>query len=407
MLWILNKLGWGAPNGLGVCPTVMAPALTQASESPDLSDATRHSLPPKAVTNIGSSPYDHIKTLKEAQRIPSESLLTADSEYLLNSDCIRSVGLAPPACGRAEGRPEPGSSPSQLNMEEFPPVSLPRNTGSEVSSSVESTSASNNMGLQSCLRNLDLASDPEKGSEREATLQPAGTETMITNQNEILAMIGQEKFDDIIDTLQNLASNPELLDAAERDLNANPVSQNSVDMNDQQMVLINNLLEKQQQLERRRDFLARRLNRNTARGLGATVSNQISILSRRVRSVVEKEKQVSKQQANLRSQTRMESFPQESMKSMSTSDLISLVKRVEANNNRKEIREPDDNDLNANISLPSNFCSEIKSVVSEWKAASVNHLNHDSDATESSSGGESCDEDENYNKNNVDCNQCK
>ncbi|MPC28077.1 hypothetical protein E2C01_021271 [Portunus trituberculatus] len=87
------------------------------------------------------------------------------------------------------------------------------------------------------------------------------------------------------------------------------------------------------------------------------------------------------------------------MRSMSTTALVNLVRRVEASQGLARLasashRGPARTQQTPAPSpaLPEHTRVEVGAVVGEMQAAAHAHTHHDSDATETSSGGESCDE---------------
>ena len=134
-------------------------------------------------------------------------------------------------------------------------------------------------------------------------------------------------------------------------------------------------------LERRQQRLLRRLRRVSARGLGASVSGQL----RELLAYGAKELAPPSNDPPL-----LTELQPDSMKGMSTTDLISLVRRMEG---RATPRPPP--------ALTPHVRQEVGVVAAEMGAAAHGHAYHDSDATESSSGGESCDENDGYTSRNT------
>ncbi|KAK3870977.1 hypothetical protein Pcinc_023840, partial [Petrolisthes cinctipes] len=93
------------------------------------------------------------------------------------------------------------------------------------------------------------------------------------------------------------------------------------------------------------------------------------------------------------------------MRTMSTSALVNLVRRVEASQGLARLAASSTGTPSTTTTtqpqepaaaLPDHTRAEVAAVVSEMQAAAHAHTHHDSDATETSSGGESCDEMEGF-----------
>ncbi|XP_076031601.1 non-specific lethal 1 isoform X2 [Oratosquilla oratoria] len=251
------------------------------------------------------------------------------------------------------------------------------------------------------------------------------------NSSDIMALIGKDfsNMSEIIDTLQRLANNPEVMATMEgegQDLpyleinsntalsqahaassgNADVSSTPQVAKEDQANTLVTELSRTQWELERRRARLLRRLRKVTARGLGATVSGQIRELLHYASETLADQKARAATVANSSDDPLgdlpLDILKADTMRSMSTSALVSLVRRMEISQGLARLaaaRRPQPPAVVVKLNPEVN--TELEALGAEYYAsARHHHANHDSDATESSSGGESCDEADNFN----DCN---
>lgn len=263
------------------------------------------------------------------------------------------------------------------------------------------------------------------------------------HDGDILALIGKDfpTMNEIIDTIASLANNPEVLaavDTASLTLpHATPLPaaatagqallqhqpqqeqplQQEVPKEERARQLVEELGRRQWLLERRQARLQRRLRRVTSRGLSATVSGQLRDLLEHGHAVLAQQQE---QQAPLDDgaapptppEVNLETLRADTMRNMSTTALVNLVRRVEASQglnrlgsstHRPSVRPqqqpaapiPAPTPTPAptpSLALPEHTRVEVAAVASEMQAAAHAHTHHDSDATETSSGGESCDE---------------
>lgn len=195
--------------------------------------------------------------------------------------------------------------------------------------------------------------------------------------------------------------------------------------------LVSALEVKQLRLQKRRSQLLRRVRRVTGRGLAANVSTQLqnlllygNILLHGKDAVVEPLKSLTSESPATTTVSVAAALPDydtTTMKTMSTANLVSYIRdrerksnaRCGSNNfatNNYHTRSSDVNKSkysSATIAggedtvacLPSELRNELVTVSGEVGAAARFHVEHDSDATESSSGGESCDEMDGYGDN--------
>lgn len=367
----------------------MAPALTQTAEPPLLADAACHS---PSESNIHAFP-PYVNLLKEVAesrfRSNNKKYFELGRTFLTNGDCV-SNGVAPPASGWAEGSPAPNFSPLRTNMDELSLLSTSdsgSNSVSPIPASDSCVKSSNpKMGLTSCLKNVTLAATNQVNCDGEVTNGSCPGQT-----NDLLSLVGRDfdNVNEIIDTLQRLASNPELLDATagEIDSSHGPATSEFCALQ-----LLSRLTDRQKVLERKRLFLLRRLRRVNCKTLNATIIGQLGDATQHVKNFINEE--LPKEAATSRQPVvTLDFLHEDSMKSMSTSDLISLVRRVEASSQHKSNNKVYSLPSPIPPSLPAPLCAEIDAVATEMRGAAIlAHASYDSDATESSSGGESCDE---------------
>lgn len=218
----------------------------------------------------------------------------------------------------------------------------------------------------------------------------------------------------------------------------------------QASALVSSLTMRQLRLQKRQAQVLRRLRRYTGRGLAAGISQQLRELIKNVPSLVladkhepgsasigEEEVVAAAAMASVSQNhhhTSRDAVPVASppvvlqpprydttaLKSMSTAKLITYVRRMETrscansttgnsslnsnscsssknNSDRATSQRHQEDDVSSGYlekqpCFPARVRSELSSGACEMSAAARLHVQHDSDATESSSGGESCDE---------------
>ena len=167
--------------------------------------------------------------------------------------------------------------------------------------------------------------------------------------------------------------------------------------------------QKQHALERRNQHLIRRLRRLQARQLEMHCRNQIgsfvSFQRRNLQTVANKS--IGMQNvAGTQSELKAELLKSEDVKNLSTSALVNLVRKIQAthaNLNRRlatQMKSREDREglhLTSVLNIDSEVSAESARVAGHL-STNMHHMHNafDSDATESSSGGESCDEYDDY-----------
>ncbi|XP_061179909.1 KAT8 regulatory NSL complex subunit 1-like [Saccostrea echinata] len=163
--------------------------------------------------------------------------------------------------------------------------------------------------------------------------------------------------------------------------------------------------EKQHVLERRADRLLKRLRRLQGRQLETHIRNQtgsyVSFLHRNLQSVAHRSMGISGPNSELKA----ELLKSEDVKSLSTAALVNLVRKIQSTQNQAALNKRIATQKKAKEEKPSQsvlvidgqICKEANRVSGQLQT-NLNHMldTLDSDATESSSGGESCDEDDEY-----------
>ena len=183
--------------------------------------------------------------------------------------------------------------------------------------------------------------------------------------------------------------------------------------------VLSSLSVRQLRLQKRQSQLLRRVRRLTAKGLASSVSAQLSQLIKHgkpmLMSDVEKisasclagADSTSSDPKNATSLCNMNStsprtpdashlppprYDTAVLKGLSNSNLISYGREMETKATAESGRSQEGGVEEAVPSLPATLRYELDTIAGEVKAAARLHVEHDSDATESSSGGESCDE---------------
>ena len=244
-----------------------------------------------------------------------------------------------------------------------------------------------------------------------------------SHDGDLLALIGRDfpNMNEIIAPLTRLADNPEVLAAVDtaagqqqqqqqqelqqqQQQQQQQPQQEEVPKEERARLLVEELGRRQWLLERRQARLQRRLRRVTSRGLSATVSGQVRDLLDHGHAVLAQQREQQAPQDDGTApptppEVNLETLRADAMRSMSTTALVNLVRRVEASQGLARLasashRSPARTQQTPAPSpaLPEHTRVEVGAVVSEMQAAAHAHTHHDSDATETSSGGESCDE---------------
>lgn len=272
----------------------------------------------------------------------------------------------------------------------------------------------------------------------DTTMAPHKSPRPPPHDGDLLALIGRDfpNMNEIIDTLTRLADNPEVLAAVDTASLVLPPAQpfqeaaaavvvqphqqpqqDEVPKEERARLLVEELGRRQWLLERRQARLQRRLRRVTSRGLSATVSGQLrDLLDHGHAALAQQREQQAPQEDGAAPPTppevSLETLRADAMRTMSTTALVNLVRRVEASQGLARLASSSHRPSRTQQppapapTLPEHTRVEVSAVVAEMQAATHAHTHHDSDATETSSGGESCDElegfpDTNTNYSNV------
>lgn len=402
---------------------VMAPALTQASDPQTFHVAAHHHSPTRPgeapVAHSSPPPTTHLALQYGGLKEPPDCTDAHLTAALTNG--TRRLHLLPPsppeagglACGREGCDPPPRPHAAHSTMDLSSGVPSPLSQDNNIAQNPSEIPPPTVMGQDNIQQSTD-----------DVPLQDIGTnksQRPLSQDGDLLALIGRDfaNMNEIIDTLTRLADNPEALTAA-LDLAGNGTEQQAIEpqvavpqvsKEERSQLLLDDLSRRQWQIERRQTRLLRRLRRVTARGLGASVSGQIRELLDHSQSVLAQQKdRMTLREDNPESlgipEVGVESLRADTMKGMSTSALVSLVRRVEASQGLARLAAVSHKPSRSQPAppapaLPEDARAEISAVVAEFHSASHAHTHHDSDATESSSGGESCDELDGFNDSNV------
>ncbi|XP_071552694.1 uncharacterized protein nsl1 isoform X1 [Panulirus ornatus] len=381
----------------------MAPALTEASDPHTFHVAAHHhpsgEAPPGPPPT--SPPTAHLPLQYGGLKEPHDCTDAHLAAALANGPCR----LLPPgglACGGGREGCDPPPRPHAAHTTMDPPPGLPPPTETDdttptSSSSNSSSSSSSSMGQDT----TTTATAPNK-SPRPSPPPP--------QDGDFLALIGRDfaNMNDIIDTLTRLADNPEVLAAVDT---AATMAQPALPREERARLLLEELGRRQWQMERRQARLQRRLRRVTARGLGASVSGQLrEVLEYAHVTLAQQREHASTSEEGPTPPTPpevgVEALRADAMRTMSTSALVNLVRRVEASQGLARLAAASQRPTRSQPptpapTLPDQTRAELAAVGAELEAATHAHTHHDSDATETSSGGESCDELEGYNDSNT------
>ena len=157
---------------------------------------------------------------------------------------------------------------------------------------------------------------------------------------------------------------------------------------------------RQRDLERKADRLLRRLRRLQSRQIVSHTKQQLNgLVDHQHRNLQSVAKSMKSPPSNV--DMRAELLQSEDVKSLSTAALVSLVQRLQSSQQlslRQRLTGASGSDSGASVlKLDESLCVEMNKTSSTIQMQ-LRHLQSavDSDATESSSGGESCDEDDYY-----------
>lgn len=440
----------------------MAPALTEASDPQTFHVAAHHhhhhhsssGRPGQSPAGRSSSPpATHLPLQYGGLKEPHDCTDAHLAAALANGSrrASRPPGASGLACGREGCDPPPRPHAAHTTMD--PQPGLPPQCEAAVESNITATTTTTttttpqeNINSEATIMGQDMAPD---------AMAPHRSPRPPPHDGDILALIGKDfpNVNEIIDTIARLANNPEVLAAVDTaGLNlppAPPLSevaipehqpehhqphleeqpiQPEVLKEERARQLVEELGRRQWLLERRQARLQRRLRRVTSRGLSATVSGQLRDLLEYGHAALTQQRE---QQAPTDDgaapptppEVNLETLRAEAMRTMSTTALVNLVRRVEASQGLGRLRSshrpagsskqqspasiPASTPTPAptpSLALPEHTRVEVAAVASEMQAAAHAHTYHDSDATDTSSGGESCDELEGFPETNTNFN---
>lgn len=178
----------------------------------------------------------------------------------------------------------------------------------------------------------------------------------------------------------------------------------NIDVQESKTCSAQDIQRKQMTLERKTQHLLRRLRRIQGKQVESHIRHQLSSFVNYQNSNLQT---VAKSINCISSEHKPDLFQTEDVKNLSTSALVSLVrqlqsvsarnKQVDPQNILDRIKTENDNNFEGILSIDKETCTESLRVAGHL-GMNLEHLQQgiDSDATESSSGGESCDEDDFY-----------
>ncbi|XP_045108850.1 KAT8 regulatory NSL complex subunit 1-like isoform X2 [Portunus trituberculatus] len=408
----------------------MAPALTEASDPQTFHVAAHHhhhhhhsssGRPGQSPSGRSSSPpATHLPLQYGGLKEPHDCTDAHLAAALAN--CSRRASRPPGAGGLACGRegcdppPRPHATHTTMDPPSGPPSQCEADSSTTTTNTQQESSEAATMGQDTT---------PDAMAPHKSPRPPS-------HDGDLLALIGRDfpNMNEIIDTLTRLADNPEVLAAVDNAADQQQQQQQQEQQQQQQQqlqqqqqqqpqpqqqqdevpkeerarLLVEELGRRQWLLERRQARLQRRLRRVTSRGLSATVSGQLRDLLDHGHAVLaqQREQQAPQDEGTAPPtppEVNLETLRADAMRSMSTTALVNLVRRVEASQGLARLasashRGPARTQQTPAPSpaLPEHTRVEVGAVVGEMQAAAHAHTHHDSDATETSSGGESCDE---------------
>jgi hypothetical protein len=197
----------------------------------------------------------------------------------------------------------------------------------------------------------------------------------------------------------------DVCDGANNDTEFVDIENEEADLIKSEKELSEEVSEKQQVLERRADRLLRRLRRLQGRQLETHIRNQtgsyVSFLHRNLQSVAHRSMGISGPHSELKA----ELLKSGDVKSLSTAALVNLVRKIQSTQNQAAINKriatqkktKEDKPSQSVLVIDTQICKEANRVSGQLQS-NLHHMLEtlDSDATESSSGGESCDEEDEY-----------
>lgn len=367
----------------------MAPALTEASEP--------HTFPASGEAPAGPPPTAHLPLQYGGLKEPHDCTDAHLAAALANGACR----LLPPsgvACGGGRQGCHPPPRPHAAHTTMDPSPALPPPTDAK-----DTANMGQDTGAGVPPHDPDLLATGAGAPPHKAPHDP-----------DLLAIIGRDfaNMNDIIDTLTRLADHPEVLAATLALPPTNTsTTQTALPREERVRLLLEELGRRQWQMERRRARLQRRLRRVTARGLGASVSGQLrELLDHAHVCLAQQREQAATSEEGPTPPTPpevgVEALRADAMRTMSTSALVNLVRRVEASQGLARLAAASHRPTRTHPptpapTLPHHTRVELAALGAELEAAAHAHTHHDSDATETSSGGESCDELDGYNDSNT------
>jgi hypothetical protein len=157
---------------------------------------------------------------------------------------------------------------------------------------------------------------------------------------------------------------------------------------------VGDVTRRQQMQEKRAQRLLRRVRRLEARQGHAHISDQLTgLVGHQHKNLESMAKSIKVPPANTDFKTEL--LQSENIKNLSTASLVNLVRKLQSSQpiTLKQRLTSSQSDAASVIRLDEDFCEEIEKTSSQM-VSNISHLEKalDSDVTESSSGGESCDE---------------
>lgn len=235
------------------------------------------------------------------------------------------------------------------------------------------------------------------------------------NHNQVTLQNGDQdqasKVNSVTDMVTAVNSESEvarddICDGADTETHLVDIENDEIDPIKSEKELSEEVSEKQHVLERRADRLLRRLRRLQGRQLETHIRNQVgsyvNFLHRNLQSVAHRSMGISGPHSELKA----ELLKSEDVKSLSTAALVNLVRKIQSTQNQaalskriatqtKKVKE--EKPSQSVLVIDGQICKEANRVSGHLKTNLHHMLNTlDSDATESSSGGESCDEEDEF-----------
>lgn len=372
------------------CMAVMAPALTEAASQSciKISPASPPSSPDlPAIRTITNGNGNHSSLPTKISREIKSHITIEELKKLQHKGLLKDLG-----CQEIKFKVV-ADQENSVNLKDLSLLKSTQNTDNTLTGG-ETMNQTNHVNGNS---DIDSIAKKDNGPKVEKVIKEV--------ENEIKRKVDEKKTNsDIISktclTDSMVASSSDLVSAScskDEEIDSELPFQNAVDLN-----LKEEVKKKQHALERRAEQLFRRLRRLQAKSmeshLHSQVKNFVGFQHKNLQSVAKSIKSTTSSISG-QNDVKADLFSSDDVKSLSTAALVNLVRRLQTSQPSMSISHRYANSRSENVTkgvLTMDKVTADESVcVSGILTSNLHHMQDclDSEATESSSGGESCDED--------------